>query len=55
MAPSPTPRAASPQLLQSPDFPRFEAEARPRAAFHVLGIDQRELSLLRSSPPTCGA
>jgi|JI10StandDraft_1071094.scaffolds.fasta_scaffold40379_3 hypothetical protein len=54
VAPSPTPRAALAQLLQSPDFPRFEAELARVSAFHVLGIDQRELSLLRSSPPTCG-
>ncbi len=44
MTSSPTPRAALAQLLQSPDFQRFEAELARVSAFHVLGIDRRELS-----------
>jgi hypothetical protein len=39
-----TPRAALARLLQSPDFQRFEAELARVSAFHVLGIDRRELS-----------
>lgn len=43
--PSPlSPRQALARLLQSPDFQRFESELARVSAFHVLGIDRRELS-----------
>lgn len=43
--PSPlSPREALARLLQSPDFQRFESELARVSAFHVLGIERRELS-----------
>lgn len=39
-----SPRAALAQLLQSSSFQRFEADLARVSAFHVLGIDRRELS-----------
>ncbi|MCB9656882.1 MAG: PD-(D/E)XK nuclease family protein [Polyangiales bacterium] len=44
MPATPTSRAALARLLQSPDFQRFEAELARVSAFHVLGIERRELS-----------
>ncbi len=45
MPPStPSPRAAIARLLQSADFQRFEADLGRVSAFHVLGIERRELS-----------
>jgi len=43
--PSPlSPREALAHLLRSPDFQRFESELARVSAFHVLGIERRELS-----------
>ncbi len=39
-----SPRDALARLLQSPDFQRFESELARVSAFHVLGIERRELS-----------
>jgi hypothetical protein len=39
-----SPRNALARLLQSPDFQRFEAGLARSSAFHVLGIERRELS-----------
>lgn len=39
-----SPRHALARLLQSPDFQRFESELARRSAFHILGIERRELS-----------
>lgn len=40
----PPPRDALSSLLRSTDFQRFEAELARASAFHVLGIERRELS-----------